>query len=72
MKIKNQIEIYQANDGTIQINVQFEENTVWLTQCQMSELFEKGRTTITEHINNVFSEGELVEKVVCRDFRQTT
>ena len=72
MKIKNQIEIYQANDGSTQINVQFEQDTVWLTQAQMAELFGKGRTTITEHINNVFTEGELVEKVVCRDFRHTT
>ena len=72
MEVKNQIEIYQANDGSTQINVQFEQDTVWLTQAQMAELFGKGRTTITEHINNVFTEGELVEKVVCRDFRHTT
>ena len=72
MEVKNQIEIYQANDGSTQINVQFEQDTVWLTQTQMAELFGKGRTTITEHINNVFTEGELVEKVVCRDFRHTT
>ena len=48
MDIKNQIEIYQANDGSTQINVQFEEDTVWLTQAQMAELFGKGRTTFTE------------------------
>ena len=72
MEIKKQIEIYQANDGSTQINVQFEQDTVWLSQAQMAELFGKGRTTITEHINNVFTEGELVEEVVCRDFRHTT
>ena len=72
MKTKNQIEIYQANDGSTQINVQFEQDTVWLTQAQMAELFGKGRTTITEHIQNVFTEGELLEEVVCRDFRHTT
>ena len=72
MEVKNQIEIYQANDGSTQINVQFEQDTVWLTQAQMAELFGKGRTTITEHINNVFTEGELLEEVVCRDFRHTT
>lgn len=71
MEIKNQIEIYQATDGSTQINVQFEQDTVWLTQAQMAELFGKGRTTITEHINNVFTEGELLEEVVCRDFRHT-
>ena len=68
----NQIEIYKAQDGTTQINVQFEQDTVWLTQAQMAALFGKGRTTITEHIKNVFTEGELEEKVVCRDFRHTT
>lgn len=72
MEINNQIEIYQANDGSTQINVQFEQDTVWLTQAQMAELFGKGRTTITEHITNVFAEGELSEEVVCRDFRHTT
>lgn len=72
METQNQIEIYQANDGTTQINVQFEQDTVWLTQAQMAALFGKGRTTITEHIKNVFTEGELEEEVVCRDFRQTT
>lgn len=72
MKRKNHIEIYQASDGSTQIDVQFEQDAVWLTQAQMAELFKKGRTTITEHINNIFNEGELVEGVVCRDFRHTT
>jgi prophage maintenance system killer protein len=72
MEIKNQIEIYQAQDGTTQIDVQLEEETVWLTQAQMAVLFNKGRTTITEHISNVFKEGELIEAMVCRDFRHTT
>ena len=70
MDTENQIEIYQANDGSTQINVQFEEDTVWLTQAQMVELFGKGRTTITEHIQNVFSENELVQESTCRKFRQ--
>ena len=72
MEIKNQIEIYQAQDGSTQIDVQLEEETVWLTQAQMAVLFDKGRTTITEHISNVFKEGELIEEMVCRDFRHTT
>ena len=57
MKEQNKIEIYKANDGSTQIRVQFEQDTVWLTQEQMAELFKKGRTTINEHINNVFTEG---------------
>ena len=68
MKEQNKIEIYKANDGSTQIRVQFEQDTVWLTQEQMAELFKKGRTTINEHINNVFTEGELSEEVVCRFF----
>lgn len=72
MKKQNQIEIYQASDGSTQINVQFEQDTVWLTQAQMAALFGKGRTTITEHIKNIFTAGELEKKVVCRDFRHST
>jgi hypothetical protein len=67
-----EIIIYQNPEGTIKIDVRLEEETVWLTQAQMASLFGKGRTTITEHIQNVFNEGELDEKEVCRDFRQTT
>lgn len=70
MDSESQIEIYQATDGSTQINVQFEQETVWLTQAQMAELFGKGRTTITEHIQNVFSENELVQEATYRKFRQ--
>ncbi len=72
MKEQNQIEIYQANDGTTQINVQFEQETVWLTQAQLGQLFEKNKRTISEHIRNVFKEGELEEKVVVRKSQTTT
>ena len=70
MDSESQIEIYQATDGSTQINVQFEQETVWLTQAQMAELFGKGRTTITEHIQKVFSENELVQEATYRKFRQ--
>ena len=72
MNQQEQIVIYQAKDGQTQIDVQLKEETIWLTQQQMAALFDKGRTTITEHIQNVFSEGELIEKEVCRKFRHTT
>ncbi|MEI6680483.1 MAG: virulence RhuM family protein [Mariniphaga sp.] len=68
----SEILIYQNPDGNIKIDVRLEEETVWLTQDQMAMLFGKARTTITEHIQNVFKEGELDEKVVCRNFRLTT
>jgi hypothetical protein len=64
--------LYQNPDGTIKIDVRLEDETVWLTQEQMAMLFGKGRSTVTEHIQNVFKEGELDEKVVCREFRHTT
>jgi hypothetical protein len=67
-----EILIYQNQEGSIKIDVRLEEETVWLSQTQIALLFGKGRTTITEHIQNVFSEGELDEKVVCREFRLTT
>jgi len=70
--MESQIEIYQGSDGQTQIEVRFEKDTVWLSQVQIAELFGKGRTTITEHIGNVFKEGELEEEVVCREFRHTT
>jgi len=72
MNEQEQIVIYQAKDGQTQIDVQLKEENIWLTQKQMSELFDKGRTTITEHIQNVFTEGELIEEEVCRNFRHTT
>jgi hypothetical protein len=67
-----EIILYQNTEGNIKIDVRLEEETVWLTQAQMAELFGKGRTTVTEHIQNVFAEGELDENMVCRNFRHTT
>jgi hypothetical protein len=64
--------IYQNPDGNIKIDVRLEEETVWLTQDQMATLFGKAKSTINEHIKNVFAEGELDEKVVVRKFRITT
>ena len=70
--INDEIVIYQSEDGSIKVDVLFQDETVWLTQEQMALLFGKGRTTITEHISNIFSEGELQEELVCRKFRHTT
>jgi hypothetical protein len=69
---KGEILIYQSPDGNIKVDVRFDDETVWLSQDQMAELFGKGRSTIAEHIRNVFLEGELLEEVVCRKFRHTT
>jgi len=68
----NQILIYKSIDGKTNIEVNLENETVWLSQNQMATLFDKARTTINGHIKNIFKEGELIEEVVCRDFRHTT
>ena len=70
--MNSEIIIYQNPDGNIKIDVRLEEETVWLTQDQMATLFGKAKSTINEHIKNVFAEGELDEKVVVRKFRITT
>src|SRR5690554_8180484 len=62
--------IYQNQDGNIKIDVRLQEETVWLTQDQMATLFGKARNTITEHIQNVYEEGELEQNRTSRKFRQ--
>ena len=70
--MSSDIIIYKNPDGSIKIDVRLEEENVWLTQDQMATLFSKAKSTINEHIKNVFAEGELDEKVVIRKFRITT
>lgn len=67
----SEIVIYKAKDGHIELNVSLSEETVWLTQKQLSDLFDKNIRTISEHINNIFKEGELDEDSVIRNFRIT-
>jgi len=68
---KSQIVIYKDKNGNTKIDVRFDGDTVWLTQAHMAELFQKDRKTITEHIQNIFIEGELTENSVCRKFQHT-
>lgn len=68
--MNSEILLYQDRDGVIKVDVRLEDETVWLTQEQMASLFGKGRSTITEHIRNVFEEGELEQDRTCRKFRQ--
>lgn len=65
-----EIIIYKNQDGTIKIDARLENETVWLSQDQMSILFGKGRSTIAEHISNVYDENELAKVSTCRNFRQ--
>ena len=61
--------IFTRQAGEDGIEVRVADETVWLTQKLISVLFDKGRSTITEHLKNIFETGELAEKAVCRDFR---
>ena len=63
--------LYQTEDGRTRIQCRFENDSIWLTQKLMAELFQKDVRTINEHLQNVFAEGELVEEAVIRKFRIT-
>ena len=67
---EDQIVIYQTEDGQTQIDVRVENETVWLTQAQMAELFEKTPQNITIHIRNAYNEGELDPKSTCKEYLQ--
>lgn len=68
---KGDIILYKTADGNLAIDVKLEEETVWLSQKQMSLLFQKDVRTINEHIKNVFQEGELEKEPTIRKFRIT-
>lgn len=67
----NNFVIFQTEKGKVNIDVYFQDETLWLTQKRIAELFEKGRSTITEHLKKIFADGEIIENSVCRDFRHT-
>lgn len=60
--MSNPIEIYQTQDGTIQVEVRFDNDTVWLSQAQMVQLFGRNQSVISRHIKNAVEEGEITEK----------
>ncbi len=68
-KGNSEIILYQTEDGTTKIEVHLVDETVWLSQAQLGELFQKTKATISEHLKNVFEEGELVESSTVRKFR---
>lgn len=72
MKSNDKIIIYETPDGQTSIRVQLDNDTVWLSQAQMAELFQKDRTVIGRHIQNIFKEGELDKNRVCAKFAHTT
>lgn len=68
-KPNSEIILYQTEDGKTKIEVRLENDTVWLTLNQISELFQKAKSTISEHIKNIYDEGELPEESTVRNFR---
>lgn len=71
MDENNKILIYTGQDGLIKIDVKLEEDTLWLTQAQMCELYQTSKSNVSEHIKHIFEEGELQEGAVVRKFRTT-
>ena len=69
--VDNRIIIYTANDGKTRIDVKLEEETLWLTQAQMCELYQTSKSNVSEHIKHIFEEGELDKDSVVRNFRTT-
>ena len=64
--------IYQNESGNIKVDVRFEDESIWLTQAQLCEVFGKAKSTISEHLTTIFKDGELDENVVVRSYRITT
>ena len=71
MDNKGEVIIYQTDDGLTHIDVRLEDETVWLTQAQLCELFQSSKANVSEHIKHIFEEGELEENSVVRKFRTT-
>jgi hypothetical protein len=67
---KSQIIIYQTENGETKLDVRFQDETVWLTQKLMAELFLTTSQNVTIHLKNIFEEGELEEDTACKDFLQ--
>ena len=67
--VQSEIIIYQTEDGNTKIDVKFQDETVWLTQAQLCELYQTSKSNISEHIKHIFEEGELEEDSVVRKFR---
>ena len=70
MTENNNIVIYQSEDGKVHLDVVYNEETMWLTQQQISDLYQTSRTNVVEHIKHIYEDGELTEESTCRKFRQ--
>jgi hypothetical protein len=68
---KGSFVLYTSPDDSVNVDVRFFDESIWMTQKMIAELFEKDRSTVTEHLKNIFNENELDEFSVCRNFRHT-
>ena len=68
---RSQFLIYQSEDGRIKLDVRFQNDTVWLTQAMIVELFQSSKANVSEHIKHIFEEDELKPEAVVRKFRTT-
>jgi hypothetical protein len=66
----SEIILYQTEDGRTRVQCRFDNETVWLTQAQIAELFETTPQNVTGHLRGIFAEGELVESATCKDYLQ--
>ncbi|MDL2275404.1 virulence RhuM family protein [Desulfosarcina sp. OttesenSCG-928-G10] len=70
-KTKPELVLYRSHDGSVQLDVQLEQDTIWLTQAQIAELFSADRSVITKHLRNIFASEELDKSSVCAKFAHT-
>lgn len=72
LQLINNFVIFETENGKVNVDVYFQNDTLWLTQKTMSLLFEKDRSVISKHLKNIFTDGELQEELVCTNFAHTT
>lgn len=70
MTVNNNIVIYQSEDGKVHLDVVYNEETMWLTQQQLCELYQTSKSNVSEHINHIFEDGELFREAVVRNSKQ--
>ena len=71
MKEENKIILYQDNNKITRISVRFADEDVWLTQAQLVEIYQTSKSNVSEHLSNIFADGELIKEAVVRNFRTT-
>ena len=69
---ENKLILYQDAEGQVNVNVRFADEDVWLTQAQLTEIYQTSKSNVSEHIKHIFEDGELDHQLVVRNFRTTT